>query len=113
MEFDWNIIIALLTGIATAIPLVIKLVQSVTGAVKEKNWAILMNQVIGYMKEAEDLYVNGADKKEWVMGMIEQSAKNINYDLTEEAKKKISDMIDAMCDLSKNINIESKVVEAE
>ena len=104
MKFDWNIVVALLTGIATAIPLVIKLVQSVTGAVKEKNWAVLMNQVIGYMKEAEILYVEGVAKKAWVMGMIEQSAQNINYDLTAEAKQKISDMIDAMCSMAKVVN---------
>lgn len=107
-NFDWNIIVSLLAGIATCIPLVIKLIKYVQSAIKEKNWAVLMKAVISYMEKAETLYTDGESRKTWVMEMIEQTAKNINYDLDDEAKQKVSDMIDSMCDLSKKINVNSK-----
>ena len=40
---DWvEIIIAILSGLAACIPLVIKLVQYVEKAIKEKNWSALL-----------------------------------------------------------------------
>ena len=102
---DWvQIIIAILSGIATAIPLIIKLVNVVKDSVKEKNWNLLMKMTMDYMTEAEKNIASGAERKEWVMSMVIASAANINYPMTDDDVKKIEDLIDAICDASKIIN---------
>lgn len=111
MNTNWvQIIVAILSGLATAIPLVVKLVQYVSASVKEKNWNELVKLAIGYMTTAETKFTDGATRKEWVLGMIEASAKNINYDLDDAALQKISDMIDSICAASKTINVPSSAV---
>lgn len=104
-----EIVISILSGIAVCIPLVMKLVQFVQANAKEKNWGNLLKMVAGYMAQAESLYTEGVAKKAWVMGMVEQSAANINYDLTAENKQKISEMIDAMCDMAKVVNTQIEI----
>ena len=88
----------------TAIPLVMKLVDTVKKATKEKNWNLLLKMAMNYMTEAEKNIASGAERKEWVLSMVKASAVNINYDLTEEDIQKLSDLIDAICDASKIIN---------
>ena len=102
---NWvQIIVALLGGIATAIPLVIKLVDVVKKSVKEKNWNQLVKMTMDYMTQAEKNFESGAERKEWVMSMVKASAATINYDLTPEDEAKLADLIDAICDASKIIN---------
>lgn len=96
-----NYIVAILTGLATAIPLVINLIKYVKKAVKEKNWNQVVKLVMNLMEEAETKFDNGADKKEWVLSMIKASADTINYDIDMDA---ISDLIDSLCSMSKVIN---------
>lgn len=96
-------IISILSGLAICIPLVIKLVQTVQAAVKEKNWNSLVEMTFRYMAQAEELYTKGAEKKEWVMGMIKSSAAQINFVLDEESLEKISKMIDDACSLAKDL----------
>jgi len=98
-------IVAILSGIATAIPLVCKLIQYVRAAVKEKNWDRLVGLTIGYMQTAEAKFSEGAAKKAWVLSMVQSSAKSINYDLDDESMQKISAMIDAVCAAAKTINV--------
>ena len=98
---DWNIVISIIAGLATAIPLVIKLVQYVTKAVKEKNWQVLLQLVMGLMAQAEDMFDTGAEKKDWVMEMVRQAAKTINYDVDYDA---LSILIDELCKMSKEVN---------
>lgn len=108
MNTNWvQIVVAILTGLATAIPLVIKLVQYVSVSVKEKNWNELVKLAIDYMTTAETKFTDGATRKEWVMAMIESSAKSTNYPLDDAALQKISDMIDSICAASKTINVSS------
>lgn len=103
---EWyEIVISILTGIATAIPLIVKLVQYVQKAVKEKNWNSIISMVIEYMKTAETMFSTGAERKSWVIEMLKTSAKVSNFDLTEENLSKVGVLIDKMCDLSKKINI--------
>lgn len=97
-------IIAILTGLATAIPLVIKLIEYVQKAVKEKNWNTLLKLTISLMEEAEHKFDDGATRKEWCLAMIRSSADSINYDIDMEA---VSELIDSLCDMSKVINAES------
>lgn len=97
MEF----VVAVLAGLASVIPLVIQLIKYVKQAVKEKNWAQVMNKVIDLMEVAETKFKEGAERKEWVMAMLKASADSINYDIDYDA---VSKMIDTLCDMSKIIN---------
>ena len=106
MDFNYwiQIVISILSGIAVAIPLIIKLVNVVKDSVKEKNWNLLMKMTMDYMTEAEKNIASGAERKEWVMSMVIASADNINYPMTDDDVKKIEDLIDAICDASKILN---------
>ena len=96
-----DVILSIVAGLAAAIPLVVKLVQYVTAAVKEKNWNKLLDLVMSLMEEAEEKFADGATRKEWVMAMVATSAESINYDVDIAA---ISELIDSLCDLSKVVN---------
>lgn len=110
---NWvQLITAIFAGLATAIPLVMKLADTIKKATKEKNWNLLLKMAMNYMTEAEKNIASGAERKEWVLSMVKASAVNINYDLTEEDIQKLSDLIDAICDASKIIN-NSDVARAE
>ena len=99
---EWyEIVISILTGIATAIPLVVKLVQYVQKAVKEKNWQNLLSLVTNLMEEAETKFDNGASRREWVLGMVEASAKTINYDVDLE---EVGQLVDSLCAMTKVVN---------
>lgn len=102
MEMEWvRIVLAIVSGLATAIPLVIKLVEYVQKATKEKNWNKMLDLVIDLMEEAETKFAEGADRKEWVLAMVKASADSINYDVDIEA---VGAMIDSLCDMSKVVN---------
>lgn len=102
MEYYINAIIAILTGLVTAIPLVIQLVKYVKEAVRGKNYSNVMALVMSLMAEAEEKYSEGAQKKEYVLSAIKSMEKTLNYDIDEEA---ISAMIDSLVDITKKINI--------
>lgn len=96
-----SLIVAVLTGLATAIPLVIKLIQYVQKATQEKNWSSLLKLLIDLMSEAERMFDEGATRKEWVMAMAQTSAEYIAYPLDTAA---LSDLIDEMIKMTKNVN---------
>ena len=100
-----QLIPSIVAGLLTAIPLVIKLVEFVQKAIKEKNWNILLNMVMNYMAIAEEKFETGAERKEWVLAMIEESAATINYDIDMIV---ISDLIDNLCSMSKKVNVAEK-----
>ena len=63
---EWSeFIVSILAGLAAAIPLVVKLVEYVQKAVKEKNWEKMLALVMDLMEVAETKFESGADKKEW------------------------------------------------
>ena len=102
---EWiNYAVSILSGLAVAIPLVVKLVEYVKKAVKEKNWSQVLKLVMNLMTEAEKKFETGAEKKEWVLAMIKASADSINYDIDTNA---ISELIDSLCDMSKAVNAPS------
>ena len=102
MNMEWlQLIVSVLAGLVTAIPLAIKLVEYVQKAVKEKNWGKMLDVVMEKMALAEDMFDNGADRKEWVLTMVKASAETINYDVDMEA---ISQLIDSLCKMSKKVN---------
>ena len=99
---EWvNVIVSILSGLAVAIPLVCKLVEYVKKAIEEKNWGQLITLVMGYMEEAEKKFATGAERKEWVMGMVESTAATINYPIDMEV---VSALIDQLCSMSKIVN---------
>lgn len=111
---DWvKMICEIMSGLVVLIPLMVKLIEYVKTATKEKNWNELMRLTIEYMKTAEEKFSDGATRKEWVLGMIRTSAASINYDLDDAALAKISDLIDSICDASKVINKEAIGITAE
>ena len=95
-------VISILSGIAVLIPLIIKLIQFVETSTKEKNWNQMLKLVMNLMADAEEKFDTGAEKKEWVMGQLQAMANTINYDVDWAV---ISDMIDKICDISKEINV--------
>ena len=107
MNMEWmKLLIAILSGLITAIPLVVKLVEYVQKAIKEKNWNELLRMVMNYMETAESKFDNGADRKEWVLAMVKASADTVNYDIDMNA---VSDLIDRLCNMSKTVNAPEKV----
>lgn len=98
-----SLIVAVLTGLATCVPLAYKLVQYVQKATQEKNWAALLGLVINLMEEAEQKFSDGATRKEWVMAMVQTSAEYINYPVDTEA---LGNLIDTLCDMTKVVNYE-------
>ena len=97
----YEIVVGILAGLTVCIPLVIKLVEYVKIAVKEKNWNALLTLVMNLMKEAEPMFSNGADRKDWVMSMVEASAKTINFDID---MGQVSQLIDSLAAMSKVVN---------
>lgn len=97
----YEIVVSILAGLTVCIPLVIKLVEYVKIAVKEKNWNALLTLVMNLMKEAEPMFSNGADRKDWVMSMVEASAKTINFDID---MGQVSQLIDSLAAMSKIVN---------
>ena len=96
-----DVILSIVAGLAAAIPLVIKLVQYVQAAVKEKNWNKLLDLVMNLMEEAEIKFADGATRKEWVMAMVQTSAEYVAYPIDTQA---LSDLIDSLIAMTKTIN---------
>lgn len=106
MNTEWmRWIVAILSGLATAIPLAIQLVKYVQKAIQEKNWPEVVRIVTGYMERAENMFDSGADRKEWVLAMVKASSELVKYDLD---MNKISKLIDDLCAMSKVVNGEKK-----
>lgn len=108
---EWyEILISVLSGLAATIPLVIKLVEYVKKAIKEKNWADLLTLITNLMQEAESKFQTGADRKEWVLMMVKASADTINYDIDLE---QVAKLIDDLCAMSKVVNAPAEEITAE
>ena len=103
-----ELIIEILSGLVIVIPLVLKLVEYVKKAAIEKNWNNLIRLVMSLMATAEQKFDNGADRKEWVVAMVQASAGTINYPISE---KELRDLIDNLCDLTKKVNVAIKEEE--
>lgn len=96
-----ELVINLLGALIMVIPLVVELIKWIKTAIKEKNWAKLLELLTAFMKEAEVKFETGAERKEWVMMAIKASAETINYEIDETV---ISNLIDQLCAMSKVVN---------
>ena len=101
MEVWTNIVLPILSGLVAAIPLVIKLVEYVQKARKEKNWGAVVQFVLKLMAEAEQNYTTGEDKKNYVMSSIKAMEHTLQYDIDEQA---ISELVDAIVLTTKKVN---------
>ena len=102
MDQTLQIIVQILTSLVTLIPMVFALVKWITIAVKEKNWNNLLSLILSLCAKAEEQFVNGADKKQWVMSMVKSSLNTINYDIDDET---LSALIDNLIDLTTKVNV--------
>ena len=99
---EWiEVIVAIVSGILVCIPLVQKVIVLTKKNAQEKNWPALLDMVMGYMEKAEVLFEDGAQKKAYVLGMLEQSAAMVNYEIDMDV---VSAMIDQICATSKIVN---------
>lgn len=96
-----RLIVCILAGMATAIPLIAKLVKYIKESIREKNWGNMLRLVMSLMEEAERNFDNGADRKEWVMKAIDALSDTIDYDIDMEV---VSGMIDSLCAMAKIVN---------
>ena len=103
---EWlELIIAIISGIAACIPLVIKLVDYVKALAKEKNWGKLVVIVSSFMAEAETLYSDGASKKDYVISSVLAIAKTIDYPVDKEM---LGELIDNLASLTNKVNVNKK-----
>ena len=103
-----ELLIEILGSLVVIIPLVVKLVEYVKKSALEKNWSNLIRLLLNLIATAEEKFDNGADKKQWVIAMVQASANTINYPITE---KELGDLIDNLVALTKKVNI--AIPEAE
>ena len=106
---EWyEIVISILSGLVATIPLVVKLVEYVKLAIKEKNWNKLLSMVMKLMAEAEAKFESGADRRQWVIDMVVASADIVDYKIDPE---QIGELIDSLCAMSKKVNPPKEVAE--
>lgn len=105
MEVWTTIILPIISGLVACIPLVIKLIDVSRKAIKEKNWAPLMQLIMRLVQEAEANYSTGADKKQYVLSSIEALEGSLNYDVD---MKVVEEMLEAIVDTTKKVNINKK-----
>lgn len=99
---EWSeFLIDILKGLIVMIPLVVKLVEYVQKATREKNWNDLLQLVTNLMKEAETKFDNGKDRKEWCIVMVKASADTIDYDIDLDV---VGELIDSLCAMTKVVN---------
>ena len=104
-----QLVVSILSGLAVTIPLVLKLVEYVRAAMREKRWADLLKLVMDQMAVAEKKFATGEERKSYVMMAIKASADTIDYDIDMDV---VSKLIDDLCALSKEVNIEVKEATA-
>ena len=103
-----ELLVEILGGLVVIIPLVVKLVEYVKKSALEKNWNNLIRLLLNLIATAEEKFDNGADRKQWVIAMVQASANTINYPISE---KELDDLIDNLVALTKKVNV--AIPEAE
>ena len=105
MENAMQYILSIVSGLAIVIPVVVQLVKYVKALVQEKKWNQLVKEVLNLMVTAEQQFEKGSVKKDYVLVLAKTAAEEIGVDFDEE---KIGDMIDAMVEMSKYVNVSKK-----
>lgn len=99
-----ELVLTIIAGVLTCIPLVVKLVEYVKKAADEKDWARLVSLVSLLMSDAEKLFSTGEERKQWVLDSIGDLAatEGIRCEVDLVA---IGKMIDFLCAMSKEVNV--------
>lgn len=105
-----ELIIEILAGLMIVIPLVVKLIEYVKKSILEKNWHNLIHLLLNLIATAEEKFDNGADRKQWVIAMVQASANTINYPISEQ---ELSKLIDNLVELTKKVNVKIQETETE
>jgi hypothetical protein len=105
MEVWTTIILPIISGLVACVPLVITLINVVQKNSKSQNWTALMSLTLKLMTEAETLYKEGSEKKDYVINSIKALEKTLNYDVDID---KVDAMINSIVEATKKINIEKK-----
>ena len=92
----------ILIGLAAIIPLIVALIKYVDKATESKNWNIVEKIILDLLVQAEQDYSTGIEKKTFVMNQVEVLAKTVNFEIDMD---KVSDLIDALCDMAHEVNI--------
>lgn len=100
-----NLIVAIVSGIATCIPLVLQLVKYIKAAFTEKNFNNILKIVLDLMPEAEEKFATGEERKEYIMTSVKSLSKTLGYEIDFD---KVSEMIDLIIDVTKKVNIDQK-----
>jgi hypothetical protein len=100
-----NLIVAIVSGIATCIPLVIQLGKYIKENAKSKNWSALMALVLNLMQEAEFKFTTGEERKQFVLSSIKSMEGTLNYDIDETV---VASMIDSIIAMSNTISKKDK-----
>lgn len=101
-----QLIVLVFAALAVLIPLGVKLYRTSRDLVREKNWPRLVAALSKYMEEAERLFEEGADRKVWVLSMIQSTAEQLDYTLTETDMKNLGDLIDTLIEMTKVVNVD-------
>ena len=105
-----ELIIEILASLMIVIPLMVKLIEYVKKSVLEKNWHNLIHLLLNLIATAEEKFDNGADRKQWVIAMVQASANTINYPISEQ---ELSKLIDNLVELTKKVNVKIQETETE
>lgn len=97
-----EIIASILSGVAVCIPLLIKLIQYIKEAIAAKDYQKLIKLTMKFCEEAELLFGDGAQRKEWVMNRVREIAKAMDIEVDADA---IGILIDDIVAASKIINV--------
>lgn len=100
-----NLILAIIAGLSTCIPLMIQLVKYIKAAIQGKNFGNIMKIVLDLMPEAEEKFTTGAERKEYVMNNIQSLSTTLDYEVDMD---KVSEMIDIIIEATKKINVNKK-----
>lgn len=103
-----QIICAILTGMATAIPLAIKLAEYVKKAVRERSWRGLIELTLELMENAEMLFESGESRREYVIEAVGKTARAIDFEFDEQ---EFGELIDRICAMSKCVNCSAAATE--
>ena len=96
-----NMILSIITGLCTCIPLMIQLVKYVKIAIAEKNFGNVMKIVIDLLPEAEEKFNTGEEKKEYVMSKVQSLSKSLGHEIDMDS---VSEMIDSIIAVTKQVN---------
>lgn len=97
-----QLIASILAGMAVCLPLVIKLIEYVKEAAKNKDYTKILRLVTKFCEEAELLFATGEERKKWVMNRVRDVAEIADYKIDMDV---VAQFIDDIVAASKLINV--------